>query len=158
MSESEVGTSPGVEFVSHYLQDLSFEAPFGPCPPEKLGSVDLKRDVRVGVEFRADGLHHVSVQLYTTGTLENRTILLCELTYKALVRLHQIPDPVAPQVLGVDVPQALLPAVKRVLEDNSVFAGFPRLRLEDIDFLAVYQAAEASGQVGRPPAPTQPKA
>ena len=155
MNGSEIGTTPGVEFVSHYLQDLSFEAPSGPCPPEKLGSVDLKRDVRVGVDFRPDGVHRVSLLLYATGTLDGRTILLCELTYTAWVRLHLIPDPVAPQILGVNVPQALLPAVKRVLEDNSVFAGFPRLRLEDIDFLAVYQDAEASGRVGRPPAPAQ---
>lgn len=151
MNGSEIGTTPGVEFVSHFLQDLSFEAPFGPCPPERLGEVDLKRDARVNVEFRGDGIHKVRLSIYVTGTLDGRTILLCELTYSASVRLHLIPDPVRPQVLGVNVPMALLPQVKRVLENNSVFAGFPPLELSDIDFMGVYQNAEASGQVARPP-------
>ena len=52
---------------------------------------------------------------------------------------------------GVDVPAALLPQVKRVLENNSVFAGFPPLQLTDVDFMGVYQNAEATGQVARLP-------
>lgn len=151
MNETPAGAAPGIEFVSHYLKDLSFEAPFGPCPPERLGEVDLKRDVRVNVEFRGDGIHQVSLSIYATGTLDGRTILLCELTYTASVRLRLIPDPVRPQILGVDVPTALLPQVKRVLEDNSVFAGFPPLELTDIDFMGVYQDAEATGQLARLP-------
>jgi len=155
MNEAEMANTPGVEFVSHYLQDLSFEAPSGPCPPGRLPEVDLKRDVSVAIDYRADGLHRVSLQLYATGRLDGVTLLLCELTYTAWVRLHRIPDEVMPQVLGVSVPQTLLPRVKHILHDNSMFAGFPPLELEDIDFLAVYQDAEARGEVGQPPAPAQ---
>lgn len=151
MNETQTGAMPGIEFVSHYLKDLSFEAPFGPCPPERLGEVDLKRELRVNVDVHGDGMHQVSLSIYATGTLDGRTILLCELVYTAMVRLHLIPDPIRPQALSVDVPAALLPHVKRVLEDNSVFAGFPPLKLTDIDFMQVYQDAEAAGQVAGTP-------
>lgn len=147
MTQSTTATAPGVEFVSHYLKDLSFETPFGPCPPEKLAGVELKRDVRVGVTVHGDGVHQVSLGLYVTGRLEERTILLCELTYTAMVRLHRIPEPVMPQILSVTVPGLMLPMVKQVLAGNSLFAGFPPLELDDIDFMAVFQESEVS----RPP-------
>ncbi len=150
MSQADVAAEPGVEFVSHYLKDLSFETPFGPCPPEKLDSVDLKRDLRVGVEVRGNGVHEVSLGLFATGTLEGRTILLCELTYVAMVRLHRIPEPVMPQVLSVTVPGLMLPQVKQILAGNSLFAGFPPLELDDVDFMAVFQASEASRPPGQP--------
>lgn len=148
MNETQARETPGIEFISHYLKDLSFEAPSGPCPPERLGEVDLKRDLRVNVDVHADGTHQVSLSMFATGTLDGRTLLLCELTYTASVRLHLIPEPVRAQTLSADVPAALLPHVKRVLENNSVFAGFPPLRLTDIDFMQMYREAEASGQLG----------
>jgi len=144
VNQADVATEPGVEFVAHYLKDLSFETPFGPCPPEKLASVDLKRDLRVGVSVSGDGVHEVDLGLFVTGTLEGRTILLCELTYASMVRLHRIPEPVMPQVLSVTVPGLMLPLVKQVLAGNSLFAGFPPLELDDIDFMAVFQQSEAS--------------
>jgi preprotein translocase subunit SecB len=141
---------PGIQFLTHYLRDLSFETPHGPCDPELIDKVDLQRDVRIEVTARPGGTWEVNLVVLATGVLDGRTILLCELTYASLVQLHMIPDPVAPQILGVNVPQALLPEVKRILEKNAVFAGFPPIELSDIDFMAVYQQAEASGQV-KPP-------
>ena len=143
-------SGPGVEFLTHYLRDLSFETPHGPCEPQRIGDVDLQRNVQVDIKAQPDGTWEVNLVLYATGILEGRTLLLCEMTYASRVRLHGIPDLVAPQILGVNVPQALLPEVKRVLEKNSVFAGFPPIELSDIDFMAVYQEAEATGKVKRP--------
>jgi preprotein translocase subunit SecB len=141
---------PGVQFLTHYLRDLSFETPHGPCEPGDLDRVDLQRHVRVEINAQPGGTWEVNLLLYATGILDGRTIFLCELTYASQVRLHQIPEPVAPQILGVNVPTALLPEVKRVLEKNSMFAGLPPIYLHNIDFMAVYREAEAGGKVKHP--------
>jgi preprotein translocase subunit SecB len=143
-------SGPGVEFLTHYLRDLSFETPHGPCEPQQLGDIDLQRNVRVEVTSQPEGTWEVNLVLFATGILQGRTVLLCEMTYASRVRLHGIPDLVAPQILGVNVPQALLPEVRRVLKETSVFAGFPAIELADVDFMAVYQEAEAAGKVKRP--------
>ena len=144
---SAAGEQPGFEFISHYLRDLSFEAPSGPCPPEQFPNIELKRQVQISVTPRGGDLHEVSLALYATGTLEGRTLILCELTYAAVVRLHLIPDAVAPQILSVSVPEVMLPHVQQLLAGNSLLAGFPALELGGIDFLSVYQEAEASGRI-----------
>lgn len=138
---------PGFEVVRHYLKDLSFESPRGPLEPEQLDTVDLKRDLSLSISMLPDGSHVVAIYLLVSGSEAGTVRLLCELTYIAEVRLHGIPDPVAPQILSVNVPEVLLRQVNLILGQNSLFGGYPDLVLDSVDFMTLYQSAVARGSI-----------
>lgn len=156
MTEPIQPREPGFEVTRHYLKDLSFESPSGPLTEEQLAEVELNRDISVSIATMPGGGYAVSLYLLATGTRAGHTIILCEMTYMVEVRLHLIPDLVAPQILAVNVPTTMLPQLNSILSLNSIFGGYPPIALDEIDFMRVYQ--ETTGGAAMPPAAVPPGA
>ena len=73
--------------------------------------------------------------------------VLAEIEYVADVKLHMVPQPVVEHVLGVEVTKVVLEFVRQVLAQNSLFAGFPPIRIGHVDFRALHYANRPASPV-----------
>lgn len=146
MSENEQPPGPGFEILRHYLKDLSFENPDGPLERERTAQVVFSLDIGVSVERLPGDTYRETLDIQARGWLQERTVVLAEVEYVADLKLHLVPEPVVDHVLGVEVPKTLIQFVKRVLEQNSLFGGYPPIQIGNIDFRAIHYAH-------RPPSP-----
>jgi len=148
--ETAAGGQPKVGFHvrQHYLKDLSVENPRGPAAPHEIRDLTIDLDGRLEVES-GEAEHRgvperydvVKCTLTVTASRDSDVMLLCEITYVAEVRLENVPDPVRPQILSTSVPQFMMPLINRVLDLGARAAGYPGLRVSEIDFLASFNRA-----------------
>lgn len=140
MSENQQPAEPGFDILRHYLRDLSFENPHGPLERTRTAEVVFSLEIGVSVERLPGDAYRESLDVQARGWLGEHTVVLAEVEYVAEVKLHLVPEPVVDHVLGVEVPKVLIEFVKRVLEQNSRFAGYPPIRIGNIDFRAIHYA------------------
>lgn len=139
-------TTPQIGFFvqRHFLKDLSFENPTGPVPTDEAEA--LKVNVTGNVlsrPRRESDVRVVETTLTIDGRDKDRSRFICELTYVAEVQLSNIPEPVEEQTLCVDVPNYLITHINNVIDHAGRAGGLPGLRVERINFLALYQSARA---------------
>ena len=134
----------GVLILNHYLVDLSVENPGGRVPDERAADVALGMEVSVSVQPAPGapaGLFGVQVSLGLTASLNERVVFLIELRYGVVAQLKGISDPaLTDPLLYVQVPTAIFPQLKSIVEQNGAFAGYPELTLREIDFAAHFNA------------------
>jgi preprotein translocase subunit SecB len=136
---------PNFQIMTQYIKDLSFENPGAPANPT----------VRPGIEFSVDlearrgdaEFFEVILKLRVTAKNEDRPLFLLELAYAGLFRLANIPEDAMQQVLLIQAPFMLFPFARRIVADVVRDGGMPPLMIEPIDFVALYQAKQAAGQV-----------
>lgn len=138
MSTSFTSDRPGFEIIRNYLNDLSVENPFGRVPDEAADQLQQTASVRVEALPLAAEMWQVNLWLELKATLHSQVVFLAELNYRAEVKLHHIPEPVAPQILHVDVPTTIFPVIQKIVADNGSFAGYPGLQLNPIDFRSIF--------------------
>lgn len=132
----------GFHILRHYLNDLSVENPIGRLSDE--AAAELSHHVGVSIAttaLEATGGWQVEVGVQLAASRGGRTIFLLELNYRVDVELQGIPDPVVAHTLKVDVPTAIFPAIKEIVERNGAYAGYPGIELEPFDFRAIHYAA-----------------
>ena len=146
-----MATTPRIGFFvkQHYLKDLSFENPTGPI------SVEEAQALRVGVAgnvlsrpLAEKNQFRVETTLTVTGRDEQQVRFISELTYAADVMLSNIPAPVQEQTLCVDVPDFLIQHINAVIDHAARAGGLPALRVENINFLALYKQGRARRAAG----------
>lgn len=133
----------GFEVVRYFLADLSFECPQGPLE----GPSRNRAEARVTANSHSDGTHRVSVALTVSLEADGKTVALCELTYVAVVRLINVPKPVAPQMLLADVPTALLPVLREIVAVNARYSGVRGMEVGEVDFRGPFVQAVADGRI-----------
>jgi preprotein translocase subunit SecB len=148
--ENAAGEQPKVGFHvrRHYLKDLSVENPRGPITADGIHDLKVDLDGRVEVQSK-EGDHRgvpehydvVECTLRVTASRDSDVMLLCEITYAAEVSLENVPEPVRPQILSTSVPQFMMPLIGRVLDLGARAAGYPELKVSEIDFLAAFNRA-----------------
>ena len=87
------------------------------------------------------------MKIRVTANAEEKPLFLLELAYAGLFRLVNIPENVLQQVLLIQAPFMLFPFARRIIADVVRDGGMPPLMIEPIDFVALYQAKMAQGQV-----------
>ena len=134
----------GVLILNHYLIDLSVENPGGRVPEESAADLALGMEVSVNAQPAPGapvGLFGVQISLGLTASLNERVVFLIELRYGVVAQLRGITDPVLAQpLLYVQVPTAVFSQLKTIVEQNGAFAGYPELRLHEIDFAAHFNS------------------
>lgn len=142
----------GVDILRHYLQDISFENPHGPPLPETLANATITPETTLGHRFLGhDDLYQVVMHVTVHARSGERTLFLLEMTYAAEVRLHNLPQPVAQEMLSVQVPQAIFPVVQQLIVQVTSGGGYPNVVLQDMDFRQNYLNALAAGQIRQGP-------
>lgn len=141
----------GFAIKRQYLKDLSFENPFGPVASEDVANIKagLEGSIRATPLDEPD-CYSVETTVTTTGRLGEQIVLLSELTYVSEVELQNIPEPVRPQILSVDVPTQLIPQINSVMDHAAKAGGFPGLQLQNLDFRAFFNQAVKPAPPKRP--------
>ncbi|MEO9191105.1 MAG: protein-export chaperone SecB [Acetobacteraceae bacterium] len=157
-----------------YVKDLSFEVPGAPQIYSQLRAqpaVNINLDVQarriqdgqdvfeVSLLIRAEA-HETPATGTQTGsapaapgangqapTAGTNAVFVAELTYSGVFTLSGLPENAVEPVLLVECPRILFPFARNLLADVTREGGFPPVLLQPIDFVALWQARRAQGQV-----------
>ena len=86
------------------------------------------------------GSYGVQIALGLPARLRERIVFLIELRYRVNVQLQGVAAADIPALLYVQVPNAVFPTLKTIIEQNGAFAGYPEITLQTIDFAGLFQA------------------
>jgi preprotein translocase subunit SecB len=136
---------PNFQVMAQYIKDLSFENPGAPSNMTARPNIEFSVDLQAR---RGDAeLFEVEMKLRVTAKNEDKPLFLLELAYAGLFRLVNIPEDAMQQVLLIQAPFMLFPFARRIIADVVRDGGMPPLMIEPIDFVALFQAKQAAGQV-----------
>jgi preprotein translocase subunit SecB len=138
---SQNGGPPGIQIVTQYIKDLSFENPNAPeslvggwPAPDTTVQVFLgHRPVR---ENAYECLVHFRVEAKKKG--EDRVCFIADLHYGALAVLQNIPADNHQAVMMVEVPKLLFPFAREIVAGLTAGGGYPPLYLMPISFETIY--------------------
>lgn len=137
--------APGFFINRHFLVDLSVENPYGRLPDDVLPQLRLDHGVHIETKpLDQPNLHQVDIWLRLTVAADAQPVFVTELNYRAEVELKLIPDPVVPQTLNVDVPEALTPMLQDVFSSATRHSGYPDLKLHNLDFRSLFNQSAAA--------------
>lgn len=138
-------TGPGMQVLSQYVKDMSFENP-GAGTPMQRPQISLTADIQVR---RAAEIGHFEVilKLRITAQDEGRTLFLLELAYGGVFLLTNIPEADVQPVLLIECPRMLFPFARRIVADVVRDGGLPPFLMEPLDFAALYRRKMAEGGI-----------
>mgnify|MGYP001227888520 FL=1 len=148
MTENVPADTPGAYILDQYLADFSIENPGGRVSAGQAAELVLGMDVAVAAAALADvadGKYGVQIALAMPARLGERIIFLIELRYRVNVQLQGVDAANVGVLLHVQIPNAVFPALKAIVETNGAFAGYPEISLLPIDFAGLF-SARAQGQ------------
>ncbi len=132
---------PSIQVVTQYVKDLSFENPHA---PESLvaGWPAPETNVQVSLNARnlKDNLHECALtfRIEAKNKQDGRMSFIIEVSYGAMVALHNIPKENVQAVMLVEVPKLLFPFVREIVSGMTSRGGYPPLFLTPISFEAIY--------------------
>ena len=143
MTENVPADTPGAYILDQYLADFSIENPGGRVSAGQASELVLGMDVAVAAAAltdAADGKYGVQIALALPARLGERIIFLIELRYRVNVQLQGVDAANVAALLHVQIPNAVFPALKAIVETNGAFAGYPEISLLPIDFAGLFRA------------------
>lgn len=134
----------GFILLRHYLLDLSIENPLGRINEQVLSDLTSHHSTAVRVAVPADPTlpHWVDITVHLAAQAGERIVFVAELTYRAEVMLHNVPEAEAAHVLQVQVPESLLPAFQEIISRNAFYGGYQGLVIHALDFEGAFRAAQ----------------
>ena len=151
-------TGPSLRVLNQYIKDLSFENP-GVRVNEQ-PNVDLGIDVQARPQNQQDGVFEVILKLNARAGTQDHALFLIELQYAGMFQVRGASQADMEAMLLIECPRLLFPFARRIVADLTQEGGFPALRIDPVDFTALYRqqrqqgtAAQAAGQ----PQPTEPQ-
>jgi len=143
--------------LSQYIKDLSFENPGATVQEQP--NIELGIDVGATPKPDAEGVFEVTLKLKARAGTQNTALFLIEMDYAGQFQLQGFAPADVEPILLIECPRILFPFARRIIADISSEGGFPPLRIDPVDFGALYnsqkQRAAAAAQAN--PAPTAPE-
>ena len=141
--DNENGEQPGLQILTQYVRDLSFENPAAPAitPPEG-GNPDVGVDANVNARKLAENDYEVGLKFTIQAKFGDQMAFIAELMYCGVFRLINIPESDIKPVLLIEAPRQLFPFARRILADVTRDGGYPPIMLDPIDFLDLYRRGE----------------
>lgn len=155
---------PAIRVLSQYIKDLSFENPGASVQDQP--NIELGIDVGAAPKPDQEGVFEVTLKLKARAGTEQTALFLLEMDYAGLFHLQGFPPADMEPILLIECPRILFPFARRIIADISAEGGFPPLRIDPVDFGALYNtqkqraaaaAQEQAGQATSAPA-TEPQA
>lgn len=142
---------PVIAVMRQYIKDLSFENP-GTQPPDQ-PKIDLSIDVNATPQGSEPNQFEVVLKLRARAGSEDVTLFLIELDYGGTFRMEGFSQSDLEASLLIECPRILFPFARRIIADVSSDGGFPPLRIDPVDFAALYQSQrqQAAQQESTPP-------
>ncbi len=152
---------PAIRVLSQYIKDLSFENPGATVQEQP--NIDLAIDVSATPRQGNDGVFEVTLKLKARAGTQNTALFLIEMDYAGQFQLQGFGQADMEPILLIECPRILFPFARRIIADISAEGGFPPLRIDPVDFGALYasqrqRAAQAAAEQQAPAAPTEPQA
>jgi preprotein translocase subunit SecB len=142
--------APAVGILSQYVKDLSFENPNSPAVFQWQTQPVMNVEFNIGSQKIGDDLYEVGVKIDVTATADNQVAFQVELLYAGLFALRNIPEAQMEPFLLAEAPRLLFPYARQIIDQAVQDGGFPPMRLEPIDFGALYmqRLAQQQGALG----------
>ena len=137
---------PQVGILAQYVKDLSFENPNAPAVFQWPGQPQMDVQVNIGVQGVGQDVHEVVLKIEISAKADQGTAFQLELLYAGLFALANVPEEQLQPFLLAEAPRLLFPFARKLIADATVEGGFPPLRLDPIDFAALYMQGAAQRQ------------
>ena len=139
---NEAGEQPGLQILTQYVRDLSFENPAAPAltPPDG-GNPDIGVDANVNARKLAENDFEVGLKFTIQAKFGDQVAFIAELMYCGVFRLINIPENDVEPVLLIEAP-AIIPLCPPHIGRCHRDGGYPPIMLDPIDFLDLYQRGE----------------
>lgn len=137
----ETQNLPGIQVVTQYVKDCSFE---NPNAPESLVSgwpaPDTEVQIGLAQNHLQDNLYETSLnfKIQAKNKKDGKMAFIIDLHYGAMVALHNIPAENVQPILMIEVPKLLFPFVREIIGSLTAKGGYPPLYLTPINFEAIY--------------------
>lgn len=145
---------PALRVLAQYIKDLSFENPGAQVQNEAM-TTDLGIDVTATPHAQGNNVFEVSIKLSANAKAGEAVLFILELDYAGAFQLQGVAEQDMEPMLLIECPRLLFPFARRVIANITQDGGFPPLRIDPIDFVAIYQQQKASA-AGAAPVPPQP--
>jgi preprotein translocase subunit SecB len=124
--------APGIQTLTQYLRDLSFENP-RPFSRQRAADHDPRFDIIVGVHSRPGdepGAWMVDVSLRAEARDDQQKVMfLAELVYTGCYVISNVPDEQIEAVLHLTCAPLLFPYARHILDEAIQRGGYPPLHL-----------------------------
>lgn len=137
-------TGPSLRVLNQYIKDLSFENPGARVNEQP--NVDLGIDVQANPQNAQEGIYEVVLKLNARAGTKDAALFLIELEYAGLFQLQGASQSDSEAMLLIECPRLLFPFARRLVADLTQEGGFPALRIDPVDFTALYRQQRARAQ------------
>ena len=150
---------PAIRVLSQYIKDLSFENPGATVQDQP--NIELGIDVGATPVANNEGVFEVTLKLKARAGTQETALFLIEMDYAGQFHLQGFSQADMEPILLIECPRILFPFARRIIADISAEGGFPPLRIDPVDFGALYnsqkQRAQAAAQQQEAAAPEAPQ-
>lgn len=129
---------PAIRVLSQYIKDLSFENPGATVQDQP--NIELGIDVGAAPKQGSEGAFEVTLKLKARAGTETTALFLIEMDYAGLFQLQGFSQADMEPILLIECPRILFPFARRIIADISAEGGFPPLRIDPVDFGALYNS------------------
>ncbi len=137
-------TGPSLRVINQYIKDLSFENPGARVNEQP--NVDLGIDVQAIPQNAEEGVYEVVLKLNARAGTKDTALFLVELQYAGLFQVQGASPSDTEAMLLIECPRLIFPFARRIVADLTQEGGFPALRIDPVDFTALYRQQRARAQ------------
>ena len=127
-----------IRVLNQYIKDLSFENPGATV--EEQPNIELGIDVSATPRPQPENTFEVTLKLQARAGTKDTALFLLEMDYSGLFQLSGFGQGDIEPILLIECPRILFPFARRISADISAEGGFPPLRIDPVDFAALYTA------------------
>ncbi|EJF91898.1 protein-export chaperone SecB [Bartonella melophagi] len=150
MAEGEIknkNAGPVFAVLTQYLKDFSFENPNAPQslrPREKAPQIDI--NINVDANPAGNDNYDVTLSLSVKAFDDAEILFHVELIYGGIFHIKNLPQEHVMPLVFIECPRLLFPFARQIISDATHNGGFPPLRIDPIDFTALFQKRIAEEQ------------
>ena len=134
----EPRSGPSIRVQSQYIKDLSFENPGVPVQGQP--NVDLGIDVGATPKNVEQGIYEITLKLQARAGTKEAALFLVELDYAGIFQVSGFAPSDLEPLLLIECPRILFPFARRIIADLTADGGFPALRIDTVDFHALFRS------------------
>ena len=139
----------GLEIISIYTKDISFESPSSPAIFQT-NADDKRPEAKINIEVATvavgEQVYECVLKLTVTAKIGEKNAYLVEIQQAGIFGLAGFKDEELNQMTGIYCPNVLLPFARESIADLVRRGGFPQLLIKPINFEALYKQQQEAAQ------------
>lgn len=140
-------TQPGIAVHRQFIRDFSFENPGNNVAGQP--NIDLGIDVTGDKVPGSENSYEITLQVKVRAGSKEATLFVLEMDYVGVFELTGFNQNDLEPILLIECPRILFPFARRIIADITAEGGFPPLRIEPVDFTALYLSQKKKADAGQ---------